>query len=109
MTVPGTLWQPGMLLTPDRLLATDDQDGIALVSFTTQTSWTQAVVFPEAYPAVPSGVTTEIQSGAGPTARWDSRAITITATGFTLFAFITDLANSAVTWSNVPVFWRATY
>jgi hypothetical protein len=109
VTVPGTLWQPGMLLTADHLLASDVQKALVLVSFTSQTSWTQTVNFPEAYPAVPTGVHTEILSGAGPTARWDTRAIGITATGFTLFCYITDLANSAVTWSNVPVYWEAQY
>ncbi|MFD5266760.1 hypothetical protein [Streptomyces sp. NPDC058335] len=109
MTVPATLWQPGMLLTPDRLLATDEQRGIVLVSFTSLTSFTQTVTFPEAFPAVPTGVDTEIQSGAGPTARWDTRAITVTSTGFTLFCYVTDAASAAATWASVPVFWRATY
>ncbi|MFD8611085.1 hypothetical protein [Streptomyces sp. NPDC059631] len=109
MTVPATRWQPGMLITAGRLLASDLQKGTALVSFTNQTSWTQQIAFPEAYPSTPSGVTTQILSGAGPTARWDSRAFTVTPTGFTLFCFVTDAANTPVTWSSIPVYWEARF
>ncbi len=106
MTVPRTLWQPGMIITAGRMAAVDYQSGVVSVSFTSQTSWTESVVFPEAYTAAPV-VNTEIASGAGATARWGSRAYNITPTGFTLFLFIMDTANSAATWSDIPVSWTA--
>ncbi|MFJ9657623.1 hypothetical protein ACIRPR_06595 [Streptomyces griseoflavus] len=107
MPVPATLWQPGMRITAGRLRATDVQRGTVLVTFTSQTSWTQAVTFPEAFPTAPAGVVTQIASGAGPTARWGSRAISVTPTGFTLFCFVTDAASAAASWADIPVYWEA--
>ncbi|MEH0470890.1 hypothetical protein QA943_18880 [Streptomyces sp. B21-097] len=107
MAVPATVWQPGMVITEPRLNGVDWQRGSVLVNFTSQTSWTQAVTFPQAFPSTPVAVVPAIASGAGPTARWGSRAISITPTGFTLFLFVTDLANSAATWTDIPVSWVA--
>ncbi|MBC9719514.1 hypothetical protein H9Y04_44150 [Streptomyces sp. TRM66268-LWL] len=90
-----TQWQPGMRITAERLQDTGIQ------------SATLAVTFPKPYPTAPI-VQTEIVSGAGATARWGSRAININSTGFTLFLFITDAANTPATWTNIPVQWIAT-
>lgn len=102
-------WLAGMRIDADRLLLTSGQQGVALVSFEARTSWTQAVVFPTPFPSAPSGVMTQIQSGAGPTARWGSRAISITPSGFTLFCFVMDAASASATWSSVPVYWDAQF
>lgn len=83
------------------------QSGTELVTFVTQSSFTQAVVFDVEFPSTPI-VTTEIQSGAGVTARWGSRAISVTTTGFTLFVFEGDAADPAQSWTDVPVVWSAT-
>lgn len=76
--------------------------GQELISFTTQTSFTVAVTFDRTFPSVPH-VFTNITSGAGSTAGWGSRAISVTQTGFTLFVF-----GSSSTWASVPVDWFAT-
>ncbi len=52
-------------------------------------------------------VMTNIASGDGTAARWGSRAISVTNTGFTLFLFKGDSADAAQTWSNIPVQWWA--
>lgn len=85
------------------------QVGTESVSFTTLSSFTQAVTFPVPYDTgVVPIVTTNISTGSGSTTRWASRAITVTNTGFTLFVFKTDAADAAVTWASVPVQWMAT-
>lgn len=91
-----------------KVLAANLQSATVPVSFVALSSFTQAVVFPEAYDAgvVPT-VTTNIESGAGNTARWQSRAISVTNTGFTLFVFKGDAGDPAQTWSNIPVQWWA--
>lgn len=106
MTVPRTLWQPGMRITAARANAVDYQSRVESISFTSLTSYTQAIVFDEAFPSTPV-VHTEIVSGAGVTARWGSRAISRTPSGFTLFLFIMDTANSSATWTDIPVVWTA--
>lgn len=72
------------------------------------TSFTTAITFDTAYPSgvVPS-VTTNINSGSGTFARWMSRAISISNTGFTLFIFRGDAADPAATWTNQSVTWTA--
>lgn len=95
-----------MRVTANRLNATDVQNDQVLISFTSLTSFTQAVVFPLAY-AAPPIVGTDIVSGAGPTARFGCRAISISATGFTLFIFVTDAAGVATTWVDQPVQWTS--
>jgi hypothetical protein len=84
------------------------QSGQASISFVGLSSFTQAVVFPEAYAVgtVPV-VTTNIASSAGVTARWGSRAYNISNTGFTLFLFEGDSADPVQTWANIPVQWWA--
>ncbi len=72
------------------------------------TSFTTAISFDTAYPSgvVPS-VSTNIETGSGTFARWNSRAISVTNTGFTLFVFRGDAADPAATWTNQPVQWIA--
>ncbi|MGW3330623.1 hypothetical protein ACWDF9_08785 [Streptomyces rubiginosohelvolus] len=106
MPVPATAWQPGMRITADRLNAKDYQASTVLVSFTSQTSYTQAVTFPEPFPTAPI-MNAEIASGSGTTGRFEARTINVSATGFTLFVLLTDTAEGADTWSNVPVHWTA--
>lgn len=106
MTVPATLWRPGMRLTDERLNAKDYQAGLHTVSFTTLTSTTIPITFPEPFPVVPI-VNCEIASGAGTTGRFEARPISASTTGFTLFILLTDSAQTAQTWSNVPVMWMA--
>ncbi|MFI7547200.1 hypothetical protein [Actinoplanes sp. NPDC049599] len=100
-----TNWQTGMRLSPARL--NDEAFGTEIVSFTSLTSTTIAVAFGKTFTGTLPQVFTEINSGAGSAARWGSRAINITATGFTLFLFVTDAASAAATWASVPVGWRA--
>lgn len=79
------------------------QAGEEPITFVTQTSATLAVVFARPFAAVPN-VHTNINSGAGATALWQSRAINITTAGFTIFVYTTGAAAS---WTNVPVGWSA--
>lgn len=79
--------------------------GSVSVSFTSLTTFTQVVTFPEAFATVPA-VITNINSGNGAAAHWDSRAINITNTGFTLFVYAPP-SGTAQTWSNIPVQWIA--
>ena len=83
------------------------QQGTASVSFLTETSFTQAVVFPITFPTIPN-VQVNINSGLGETARWCARAIAVATTGFTLFVFRGDNSDPAETWSSIPVQWLAT-
>lgn len=75
--------------------------GTELVSFTAQTSFTQAATFNRAFPVVPV-VTTNITSGTGATQSWFSRAFNVTLLGFTLWVH-----GPSSTWSNVSVGWIA--
>lgn len=51
-------------------------------------SFTVAVTFPSGrFSAAPVVSGINLNSGSGATARWSARAINVTATGFTLFAF----------------------
>lgn len=84
------------------------QAGSVSISFAALSSYTQAITFPTAFPAgVTPSVMTNINSSAGVTLRWGSRAYGITNTGFTLFLFKGDAADPAQTWSNVSVQWQA--
>jgi hypothetical protein len=76
-----------------------------LVTFTSQELDTVNVSFTPAFSGVPV-VFTNIASGTGPSARWDSRAISVNSSGFTLFVFSNE---SGVTssWTDVPVQWMA--
>lgn len=83
------------------------QSGTVLFSFTSQNSDTIIVPFPSAYSSTPV-VMANIDIGAGETARWMPRAISISTTQFTLFVFGTDDNGAETqTWSNVPVSWLA--
>lgn len=104
--VPATQWLAGMRITAGRLLATDVQRGSVDVSFTALGTYTTVVTFPVPF-ATPPIMTTGIASGTGPTARFGSRAISVTNTGFTLFVFVTDLAEGTDTWAAIPVHWIA--
>lgn len=85
-----------------------EQAGVHAVSVpVAATSFTRAVVFGEAYSSPPI-VKTEIDSGAGHTARWVTRAINRTTTGFTIFGFRTDAADPAVVWPSTDITWQAT-
>ncbi|WP_025620336.1 H-type lectin domain-containing protein [Salinispora cortesiana] len=99
-----THWQSGMLITPARL--GEQESGQVDVSFTNLALYTQPVAFAEPFAATPR-VTTQIVSGAGPTARWGSRPINITTTGFTLFVFRGDGVSPGSTWDDIPVQWIA--
>jgi hypothetical protein len=81
------------------------QAGQLSVSFTTLTSFTVVVNFAQPYPAGTNlSVHTNINSGVGATANWQSRAINIMPASFTLFVFT---AGAASTWTNVGVVWSA--
>jgi hypothetical protein len=80
--------------------------GTILINFTTVNTATAAVVFGFTFPAVPT-IVTNIDSGAGATARWESRAISATTTGFTMFVYQSQ-ANTG-TWVDIPVSWIAHY
>jgi hypothetical protein len=88
-------------------LANWTRRGTSLVSFTTMDNFTQVVNFGFTFPGLPT-VVTNIDSGAGATGRWDSRAISITVTGFTLFVY-SNASGSTATWSDIPVSYIAHY
>lgn len=79
--------------------------GTASVSFTSLTSTFVSVSFGATFPAAPA-VTTNIDSGSGPTALWGSRATSITTTGFSLYLYSSNVV--AATWASIPVTWVAT-
>lgn len=93
----GAVWRP---------VAPVFQQGVASVSFASQNSFTMMVTFPTSFTSVPV-VTTNIGSGDGSTARWGSRAISVTASNFTLFVYRGDGDDPVQTWSGVPVQWIA--
>lgn len=99
-----THWKSGMRLTPARL--GEEETGVVLVSFTSQTSHSQTVSFAEPFSAPPT-VICEIVSGAGVTGRFEARATNITTTNFLLFILLTDIAEGADTWASQPVNWYA--
>lgn len=80
--------------------------GTELVNFSNQEAFTQAVVFDQPFDSAPR-VFPNIDTGAGVAARWQSRAINITATGFTLFVFSSE-PNDPSSWGDVAVSWLAT-
>jgi len=80
--------------------------GALSMSFTTQSSATASVSFGFTFPAAPK-VLGNIDSGAGSTAGWCARPISITTTGFTMFVF--QAAGTTSTWAAIPVNWVATY
>lgn len=73
------------------------------ISFAAATSNVSSVVFPRPF-AAPPNVHLNINSGAGSTSLWQSRAINITETGFDIFVYTTA---GAVAWVAVPVGWTA--
>lgn len=81
--------------------------GTVLVNFTAVGSFTTIVNFGFTFPTLPA-VVTNIDSGAGPTARFETRAITLTTTSFTLFVY-TSVVGATATWVDVPVSWVAHY
>lgn len=81
--------------------------GTVLVNFTSSGSFTTVVNFGFTFPTVPA-VVTNVDSGAGPTARFETRAITLTTTSFTLFVY-TSVIGGTATWVDVPVSWIAHY
>lgn len=81
------------------------ENGATLVSFAGLTQTTFTVSFVHAFANQPR-VSCNIDSGAGPTARWQARAINVSTTQFTFFLFNSD-GTSVATWSNVQVSWKA--
>jgi hypothetical protein len=79
--------------------------GTISLTFTSAVSFSSAVNFGATF-TQPPVVAPNIDSGAGPTARWCARAISITTTGFSMFVFAAD--GVAATWASVPVSWTAT-
>lgn len=83
-----------------------ERRGTVLVTFVTLNASTVVVNFGFTFPGVPT-ITTNIDSGVGATARWESRAITATTTGFTLFVYQSQATNGS--WTDIPVSWVAFY
>jgi hypothetical protein len=80
--------------------------GTTTFTFVTLSSSTASVNFGFTFPGVPT-VTTNIDSGAAATARWESRAITVTTTGFTMFVYSSQATTAS--WTDVPVSYVAHY
>ena len=99
-----TYWAAGQRLTGARL-EQFIQRGIELVSFTSLDSYTKSIVFPVPFDVAPI-MAANIAVAPASTARWDVRAIDVTTTQFTLFAFANS-SGATVTWSNVAVHWIA--
>lgn len=77
------------------------QSGQVTLSFGPATSATQLITFAHPFNGAPN-VFTNIASGAGATAGWISRGITVNAADFTLF-----VSGASATWVSVPVQWMA--
>jgi len=75
-------------------------EGVLQDALQAGTSGTLAIAFARPYSTAPS-VSANINSGAGATASWQSRAINVSTTGFTLFIF-----GPSSTFT-VPVQWQA--
>lgn len=82
------------------------QTGNVSVTFSNKNSHSQVVTFPTAFSSVPK-VFTNLNSAAGETARWGTRAFNISTTGFTLFAFYGSNETSLLSWSGIQVQWQA--
>lgn len=82
------------------LEATRTKTGTVSFAFT-GASDTINVTFPQAFPSAPN-VHCNINAGHAATSQWHSRAINVTATGFTVFVF-----GPSATWAGVPVQWTA--
>ena len=80
--------------------------GTTTFTFVTLSSNTAAVNFGFTFPGVPT-VTTNIDFGTAATARWESRAITVTTTGFTMFVYSSQATTAS--WTDVPVSYIAHY
>lgn len=80
--------------------------GAVSITFVTLSSSTVNVNFGFTFPGIPK-VVTNIDSGAGSTARWESRAITVTTTGFQMFVYQSQAV--AGSWTDIPVNWVAHY
>lgn len=76
------------------------QAGEVSFSVVAATLFTAAVAFAIPFASAPS-VATNINTSAGPTANWASRAFAVTTTGFTVFLF------GPVTTATFPVQWQA--
>lgn len=93
----GSAWNP---VTPVQ------QSGTVALSFTNQDDYSgTSVTFPVAFTASPR-VFCNINNAGAATARWQSRAITISTTGFTPFVFASTGGANA-TWSSVEIQWLA--
>lgn len=80
--------------------------GTALINFTTLSSFTATVNFGFTFPSAPT-VVTNIDVSSGAAARWESRATSITTTGFTMFVYQSQAVTG--TWVDIPVSWIAHY
>jgi hypothetical protein len=80
--------------------------GTVSITFASAVSATTAVNFGFTFPATPT-VTTNIDVGAGATTRWESRAISVTTTGFTMFVYQSQAIANA--WTDIPVSYIALY
>lgn len=86
----------GLVLGSDSgLFATVPQTGTVSITVTSAASATAVVTFPRAYASAP-GVFTNFSSGAGPTAGWNTRAINITTTSFSVFIYGTSSSFTVV-------------
>ncbi|MGW0312005.1 H-type lectin domain-containing protein [Streptomyces flavidovirens] len=99
----------GDWVTPGRFagpgVARAEQSGTLNMSWTTVSSIQQAVTFPVAFSTAPR-VMTNIHSSDGAVARWGSRAISITTTGFTVFLFA-PVSTATSSGASIPVQWIA--
>lgn len=77
------------------------ESGTVVFNFTSDNSVTADVTFINPF-VNPPRVFTNINSGAGPTASWGSRAFNIATNGFRMFVF-----GPVATWVNVGVDWAA--
>jgi len=90
----------GKVVPSEGVLQDALQAGTSNIAVTAATSGTLAIAFARPYSTAPS-VSANINSGAGATASWQSRAINVSTTGFTLFIF-----GPSSTFT-VPVQWQA--
>lgn len=81
------------------------QTGRSTLSFAATDAYTHPITFPVAFGAVPV-IVANIDAAPAATARWDVRAISPSATGFTFFVYA-NASGAATAWSNVSISWLA--
>lgn len=105
LTVAGTTTFTGKAFDPNSHTYMRGENGAFLASWTTLDSVTFAVTFAHTFTNPPQ-VQTNIETNAGTTTRWSSRAYGVTTTGFTFWLYA-PTSGATSSGSNVRLTWSA--